>query len=233
MIDLRPLKKLGAFRNEWLDSRFHFSFADYFDARRMGWGALRVWNDDTIAPGTGFPPHCHRDMEIITYVRHGAITHEDGLGNQGRTASGDVQVMSAGRGITHAEYNRETEDTTLFQIWILTARKSAEPRWEARRFPDRQGEGLVALASGRDEDIARGALLINQDATLYGAHLGAGQVVEHVLGDKRFAYLVPSVGRLRVNGVEVSTRDGLAIAQEEKLVIEAVDDAEVVLVDVP
>ena len=122
MIELRPFTTLGAANHGWLDAHHHFSFAEYHEPARMGWGALRVWNDDTIAPGTGFPTHPHRDMEIVTYVRTGAITHRDSLGNEGRTEAGDVQVMSAGTGIRHSEYNLEDVDTTLFQIWIMPDR---------------------------------------------------------------------------------------------------------------
>ena len=118
MIELRPFSSLGGANHGWLDAKHHFSFANYYDPARTSWGNLRVWNDDTIAPQTGFPPHPHRDMEIITYVREGAITHQDNLGNAGRTEAGDVQVMSAGTGIAHAEYNLEPETTTWFQIWI-------------------------------------------------------------------------------------------------------------------
>ena len=120
MIDIRKFDSLGHADHGWLNARHHFSFADYHDPTRMSWGAIRVWNDDRIAAKSGFPPHPHRDMEIVTYVRTGAITHQDLLGNKGRTGAGDVQVMSAGRGVTHAEYNIEDEQTTLFQIWIET-----------------------------------------------------------------------------------------------------------------
>jgi len=119
MIERRPFERLGGANHGWLDTKHHFSFSDYQDPKRMNWGRLRVWNDDTIAPDTGFPPHPHQDMEIITYVTEGAVTHQDSLGNKGRTEAGDVQVMSAGTGIRHAEYNREPETTKLFQIWIL------------------------------------------------------------------------------------------------------------------
>lgn len=122
MIELRPFDSLGGANHGWLDAKHHFSFADYHDPARVNWGNLRVWNDDTIAPQTGFPPHSHRDMEIITYVREGAITHEDSLGNKGRTEAGDVQVMSAGTGVRHSEYNREDVTTKIFQIWIIPTR---------------------------------------------------------------------------------------------------------------
>lgn len=119
MIEVRSFDSLGAFQTDWLNAKHHFSFGHYHDPKRMGWGALRVWNDDEIQPKTGFPPHPHAEMEIITYVRDGAITHEDSLGNKGRTVAGDVQVMSAGSGIRHAEYNMEDELTRIFQIWIM------------------------------------------------------------------------------------------------------------------
>jgi redox-sensitive bicupin YhaK (pirin superfamily) len=153
MIDIRPFATLGHADHGWLDARHHFSFADYHDPARMGWGSIRVWNDDEIAAKSGFPPHPHRDMEIVTYVREGAITHQDSMGNKGRTGAGDVQVMSAGTGVRHAEYNLEDEKTTLFQIWVQTDRPGAEPGWGARRFPkdDRAGS-FVTLASGFQED---------------------------------------------------------------------------------
>lgn len=229
MIELRPFSALGRFRNDWLNARYHFSFADYADPARVHWGHLRVWNDDEIRAGTGFPPHGHRDMEIVTYIRQGALSHEDGLGNRGRTQAGDVQVMSAGSGITHSEFNREATDALIFQIWIMTARKSAEPRWENRQFPglDRAGR-WVALASGRPGD--REALSINQDAAVLGAHLEPGQSVEYGFKDC-FGYLVPAKGRVLANGVEVAARDGLAIKDEERLTFTALEPTELVLVE--
>ena len=158
MIDIRPFSSLGAFRNEWLNARHHFSFSDYHDPARMGIGALRVWNDDEIAPGQGFGAHPHRNMEIITFVRQGAVTHKDSLGNIGATRAGDVQVMHAGTGITHAEFNQESEPTRLFQIWIVPDAQGVQPGWAARAFPRTAGEGLQILASGRAGDAASGAL---------------------------------------------------------------------------
>ena len=140
MIDRRPFEGLGGANHGWLNAKHHFSFADYYDPDRMNLGAIRVWNDDEIAPGTGFPPHPHSDMEIVTYVRQGAITHRDSLGNEGRTAAGDVQVMSAGSGIRHSEYNRESGPTTLFQIWIMLNRRGGEPSWGAKPFPRATGQ---------------------------------------------------------------------------------------------
>ena len=232
MIDIRPFDSLGKFRIDWLNARHHFSFGHYMDQNRMGVGALRVWNDDEIQPGTGFDPHPHRDMEIITYVRKGAITHEDVLGNVGRTEAGDVQVMSAGTGIVHAEYNKEAEPTQIFQIWIMPDAAGHEPRWDTKTFPKGENSGdLVVLASGRPED--EGALHINQNAAVLGATLKAGQSVTHQMKAGRKAYLVPAVGSVTVNGQTVNTRDGAAIAGEDTLEITATDDAEIVLVDVP
>src|SRR5689334_15086884 len=153
MIERRPFNTLGAANHGWLDAKHHFSFASYDDPRRTQWGALRVWNDDTIQSKTGFPPHSHADMEIITYVREGAITHRDSLGNQGRTEAGDVQVMSAGSGIRHAEYNLEPQTTRIFQIWIQPKTRGGEPSWGARPFPKGERAGrFVPLASGLPGD---------------------------------------------------------------------------------
>jgi redox-sensitive bicupin YhaK (pirin superfamily) len=231
MIEHRPFAKLGGARFDWLSTKHHFSFADYFDPKRMGWGALRVWNDDEIAPGTGFPPHPHADMEIITYVRQGAITHEDSLGNKGRTVAGDVQVMSAGTGIRHSEYNLEAQATKIFQIWIQPTSRGEKPSWGAKPFPkqDRSGR-LVTLASGNDED--RNALPIRADARVLGATLKAGETAEYRLGEDRRAYLVPALGTVEVNRVRLAARDGAAVEDERELRITAVEDAEIVLVDV-
>lgn len=229
MLELRPFSRLGYADHGWLRARHHFSFAGYYDPMRMDWGALRVWNDDEIAPGQGFAPHPHRDMEVITYVRTGAISHRDSLGNEGRTAAGDVQVMSAGSGIRHAEYNLEAETTTLFQIWIEPSRKGGAPCWGAKPFPkaDRAG-AFVPLASGFGED---GALPIRAEARVLGAMVKAGETVKYIFADNRHGYLVSATGRITVNSVDVSARDGLAIAGETHLDILASEDSELVLVD--
>lgn len=230
MIDLRKFETLGAANHGWLDAHHHFSFADYQDPARMNWGNLRVWNDDRIEPNTGFPPHGHRDMEIITYVREGAITHQDSLGNTGRTEAGDVQVMSAGTGIRHSEWNNEAVPTTLFQIWIVPTRASAAPSWGARPFPkgDRSGR-FVTLASGFESDAD--ALPLRTNARVLGATIKAGETVEYALGAARKGYLVPAIGAVEIEGVRVNTRDGAAISQTEVLRVTAQEDSEVVLVD--
>ena len=230
MIDIRPFDSLGHADHGWLNARHHFSFADYHDPKRMGWGAIRVWNDDEIAGRSGFPPHPHSDMEIITYVRSGAITHQDSLGNKGRTAAGDVQVMSAGTGVRHSEQNLEDEKTSLFQIWVLTDKPGATPSWGARQFPkgDRGGT-FVTLASGLsgDED----ALRINAAARVLGATLKAGEGAALALDPTRHAYLVAVGGAIEVNGRRAEPRDGVAITGESKIEIKAIDDAEIVVVD--
>ena len=230
MIDIRPFASLGHADHGWLNARHHFSFADYHDPARTGWGAIRVWNDDKIAARSGFPPHPHRDMEIITYVRSGAITHQDSMGNKGRTEAGDVQVMSAGTGVQHAEYNLEDEQTTLFQIWVHTDKPGARPDWGAAKFPkaDRSGR-FVTLASGYDED--EDALRINSAARVMGATLPAGESAELQVDPSRHVYLVATQGPILVNGVRAEPRDGVAVTGEEKVTIEALEEAEIVLVD--
>ncbi|HEV2595499.1 MAG TPA: pirin family protein [Sphingomicrobium sp.] len=228
MIDIRPFQSLGHANHGWLDAHHHFSFANYYDPKRIGWGSIRVWNDDTIGPKSGFPPHPHRDMEIVTYVRAGAITHQDSMGNKGRTAAGDVQVMSAGTGVTHAEYNLENEQTTLFQIWIETDKPSAPPSWGAMPFPKESRDGAFQLlASGDPED---GSLTINADARVLGATVKAGESLAIDADPSRHLYLVPS-GRVRVNGAQAEPRDGIAITGENRIEIDAEDDSELVLVD--
>lgn len=235
MIERRPFESLGGANHGWLNAKHHFSFANYYDPKRMSWGALRVWNDDEIAAGTGFPPHPHADMEIITYVRDGAISHEDSLGNKGRTVAGDVQVMSAGAGIRHAEYNAEPELTRIFQIWIEPTERGGAPTWGSKPFPKGERAGqFVVLASGFQADTSEsggGALPIRTDARIVAATLNAGDSADYPLGASRRAYLVPAKGEVEVNGVRLNARDGAAIAQEDVVTVKALSDAEIVLVD--
>lgn len=230
MIEVRPFTKLGTADHRWLKARHHFSFADYYDPAKMGHGALRVWNDDEIAPNTGFPAHPHANMEIITYVREGAITHQDSLGNKGRTEAGDVQVMSAGTGIRHSEYNLEPATTKIFQIWIQPTRQGGQPTWGSKPFPkaDRSGK-LVTIASGLNEDAD--ALPIRANARVLAATLKAGEHAAYDAQQSRHLYLVPAAGAVEVNSVRVNARDGAAITGEDKLAITALEDSELVLVD--
>jgi redox-sensitive bicupin YhaK (pirin superfamily) len=197
----------------------------------MNWGALRVWNDDEIEPKTGFPTHPHRDMEIITYVREGAITHEDSMGNKGRTEAGDVQVMSAGTGIRHSEYNLEDKPTKIFQIWIMPNRVGQPPAWGAMPFPKGERSGrFVTLASGLPGDAD--VLPLRADARVLGATVKAGESLTYPLDPSRHAYLVSTTGSVEVNGVRLEPRDGAAITGEQAIKVTALnEDAEVVLVD--
>lgn len=230
MIELRPFKTLGGADHGWLKARHHFSFAGYYDPDRMDWGALRVWNDDEIQPETGFPPHPHANMEIITYVREGAITHRDSMGNHGRTEAGDVQVMSAGNGIRHSEYNLESEPTKIFQIWIQPDKQGGQPAWGAKPFPKGNRSGrFVILASGNANDSD--TLPIRADARVLGATLKSGESVDYTFDGNRHGYLVPAAGAIEIDGVRVNARDGAAISNVEKVTITALEDSEVVLVD--
>ncbi|HXQ68447.1 MAG TPA: pirin family protein [Alphaproteobacteria bacterium] len=230
MIERRPFAELGGADHGWLKAKHHFSFAGYYDPKRMGWGDLRVWNDDEIAAGSGFPPHPHADMEIITYVREGAITHKDSLGNSGRTEAGDVQVMSAGSGVRHSEYNLEDATTRIFQIWIEPNTHGGKPSWGAKPFPkaDRSGR-FITLASGFANDGE--ALPIRAEARVMGATVKAGERIALELDPKRHAYLVPATGAVEAGGVRLESRDGAAITGLASLEIVGLADAEVVLVD--
>ncbi len=227
VIEHRPFGSLPGAAEDWLSAKHHFRFNG-----QDSWGALVMWNDDEIAPRGGFAPHAHANMEIITYVRRGAISHRDSLGNSGRTVAGDVQVMSAGTGIRHSEFNLEGEATQIFQIWIRPTRDGGSPAWGTKPFPkqDRAGR-LVVLASGYDSDLE--ALPVRAAARVLGSTLKQDQTVEYQVGERRYLYLVPAAGRILVNGVRVDARDGAAIKDVRQLIITAVEDGEFILVDAP
>ena len=228
MIKTYAYEQLGHADHGWLNARHHFSFANYHNPERMAFGALRVINDDIIKAGAGFDTHPHRDMEIITYVRKGAITHRDSRGNVGRTEAGDVQVMSAGTGIYHSEFNLESEDTNLYQIWIEPNRLGAEPRWDAKAFPTEEtGDGLTLLVSGD----GRAPLQIHQDATIHAGRIRAGNEVEHSI--RHQAYLLVSRGKLKLDGVTLKQGDGAEIRDLKTIRLAAVTDADVLIIDVP
>lgn len=229
MIELRPFDRLGRFRNEWLDANYHFSFSGYHDPNRMGEGALRVWNDDTIQPHTGFPPHGHQSMEIITYVRKGAITHKDSMGNTGRTEAGDVQVMSAGAGVQHSEWNADDETCQLFQIWILPREAGGKPGWGTRKFP--KCARSAQWATFASPDGADDSLVIKQDAKVMGATLRAGDTLSYTVDPRRHGYLVLAAGSISLNGHVLNARDGAAITGAETLELKGIQDAEIVFVD--
>lgn len=240
-VEIRPFNFLGGDNHGWLDTKHHFSFADYYDHARNNWGSLRVWNDDIIMPKSGFPLHPHKNFEIITYVREGAISHKDSTGNSGRTEAGDIQVMSAGSGIRHSEYNLESTTAKIFQIWIQPDVSGGEPYWEARSFPKtNSNDEFIILASGFDSEIQAGALPIRAKARLLAASIKPGQSLSYVLNKGRVAYFVPSEGTLSVNeGLAVGERDGVAVKVPEgldqaKIVVTATSDviSKVVMVDI-
>ncbi len=228
MITIYPYESLGRANHGWLDARHHFSFASYYDQVRMGFGALRVINDDIIQAGSGFDTHPHKDMEIITYVREGAITHRDSHGNEGRTEAGDVQVMSAGTGIQHSEFNLENRETRLFQIWIEPNIHGVEPRWDSHIFPkEARNDTLALLVSGDGQ----APLYIHQDAYIYAGKIMANNMVEQVI--KHQAYLLVSEGELEVDGNTLTKGDGVAVTEQASVSIKAASDSEVLIIDVP
>jgi len=233
MIDIRPYASLGGSHSGWLKTRHHFSFADYEEEERMGWGALLVWNDDEIAPGAGFPAHAHADIDIITYVRAGSLTQGDSLGHDGCMEAGRVQVMSAGSGMRHSEYNLGREPAHLFQIWLRPQRAGGRPDCQAGRFPCLDMAGaFVLLASGQDGE-ATAAPRIRSDARVLALTLRAGQAARYTALPERHLYLVPSLGQLAVNGRRLSARDGAAIRFEPDLHFDALEDCQLLLVDAP
>lgn len=233
MITLYPFSNLGKASHGWLRSSHHFSFADYYNPRRMGFGTLRVINDDWVKPGMGFPPHPHRNMEIITYVRSGSVTHEDNKGNKGVTKNGEVQVMSAGQGVVHSEYNRSKDPLVLYQIWILTNKDNVKPRWESKKFPNTVvTTTLPVLVSGYPEDKDK-ALFINQRARIFGGKLVKGTTVEH--GIEHQAYILASDGRFEIRDKDAKTTlskgDGAEVTASKALTITALTDCEIVVID--
>ena len=229
MLQLRSKGTLDRGDYGWLKARHHFVVSAKGNLAHAPLGALVVWNDDEIAPGTGFGRHGHADMEIVTYVRQGVVTHEDSAGNVGHIVAGDVQVMSAGKGISHSEHNYGEDSLKLFQIWLLPRRPGGTPRWDSRSFPktDRAGR-LIALASGDPKDTE--ALQIRADARVMGATLLAGTTVKHALDRFRHAYLAPAQGVILVNGQRIAAGDGIAATDETSLTITAEEDAEFILV---
>lgn len=236
-IKLYPYSELGHANHGWLDARHHFSFARYWNPDRTEFGQLRVINDDRVAAGRGFAPHSHDNMEIITYVRSGAITHRDSMGNEGKTSAGDVQVMSAGSGITHSEMNSEPVDTTLYQIWIEPHTQNVTPSWGAKTFPKENViDALPLLVSGQPEHNGLGALPIHQDAALYGGRLAQGTRITQTI--KHNAYILASSGDFTLTLPDTKTAtlekgDGAEITGAEQFEITALTDAEIIVIDVP
>jgi quercetin 2,3-dioxygenase len=230
VIDVRRKAELDARDLGWLKARYHFAIGPYGRLQHSALGNLIAWNDDEIAPGQGFPPHCHRDVEIVTFVREGRIAHRDGLGNSGSIEAGDLQVMSAGTGITHEEASAADVPARVFQIWLTPRRAGGDPRWGTQRFPkeDRAGR-LVTFASGFPEDA--GALLIRADAKVVGATLLRGNSLSYALPTSRAAYLVPATGQIEVSGHVLAAGDGCVICNESLIRISAIDQTELVVVE--
>jgi quercetin 2,3-dioxygenase len=230
MLQVRTWDTLGGGDRDWLKAKRHFAIDSQGNPAHARLGSLVVWNDDEIAPLSGFPLHSHRDMEIVTYVREGVLHHEDNSGGHGEILAGNVQAFSAGRGIRHSEYNGGDTPLRLFQIWLLPRRRGLDPHWATKSFADTQRAGrLVPLASGFPED--EDALPIDADARVLGATVEAGQQVEYALASGRYGYLVPARGRVTVNNQHVGERDGIAILCETRIVITALETAEIILVD--
>jgi redox-sensitive bicupin YhaK (pirin superfamily) len=228
MIKTYAYERLGHANHGWLNARHHFSFADYFNPERMAFGALRVINDDIIKAGAGFDTHPHKDMEIITYVRKGAITHRDSRGNVGRTEAGNIQVMSAGTGIFHSEFNLESKDTNLYQIWIEPNKTGVEPRWDAKAFPTEETEGGLTLLVSGD---GRAPLQIHQDATIHAGRINGGSELEHAI--KHQVYLLVSKGIITLDGHTLKQGDGAEIRDSDSIKLTAETDADVLIIDVP
>lgn len=232
MIKHYPYKSLGGANHGWLKAKHHFSFANYYNPSRMGFGKLRVVNDDWVEPGMGFPSHPHRNMEIISFIRSGAITHEDNAGNKGTTKHGEVQVMSAGTGIIHSEYNRTKTPLTLYQIWIEANKSNVTPRWESKKFPTEHASELTLLVSGYPEDKNQ-ALFINQEARIYGGKLAKGTVIEHDVEHQ--AYILASDGMFKVEdssgSITMNKGDGAEVIQSNSIQLRASTDCEIIIID--
>lgn len=230
MITIRKSEARGHFKLGWLDTYHTFSFDQYFDPAYMHWRALRVINEDRVAPGKGFPTHSHRDMEIITYILSGALEHRDSMGNGSVIRPGDVQRMSAGTGVSHSEFNpSETEEVHLLQIWITPRARNLTPSYEQKFFSDDQRTGKLRLIASADS--REGSVTINQDCSVHAAIIGAAQPLIHTLSDDRFGWLQVARGSVRLNDAELKQGDGAAISNEKELTITTPDQAEILLFD--
>lgn len=228
MITIRKSADRGHARHGWLDSRHTFSFAEYHDPRHMGFGPLRVINEDRVEPSKGFATHSHRDMEIVSYVLDGALEHRDSMGTGSVIRPGDVQMMRAGTGVTHSEFNHSaTAPVHFLQIWVLPDRQALEPAYAQASFPVEQRRNklkLVASSDGRD-----GSLQISQDFAMYASVLDAGATVSHELAPGRSAWVQMASGRARIHGKEIAEGDGAAVTDENVLEIQADSPTELLL----
>ena len=224
--------ELGNHNFGWLNARYHFNFANYYNPNLTPRTPLVVWNDDTIKPQTGFPMHSHKNMEIITYIRQGSLTHKDDIGNSGEIKSGQIQVMSAGYGITHSEYNLSSEDTTLFQIWIESNQLDIKPRWENINLKNKSKKPIEILASGEKKFKFSNILNIYQDASIVRIN-GDKQPLSYQLDKNRHAYFVLSKGKIMINGTEINERDGVYVKGLNEINIDFNKTTEIILIDMP
>lgn len=232
MIIHYPFNTLGKANHGWLKSSHHFSFANYYNPKRMGFGTLRVINDDWVQAGKGFPSHPHRNMEIISIIRTGAITHKDSEGNEGVTKTGEVQVMSSGNGVIHSEYNLTTKPLSFYQLWIETNKTNIKPRWECKQFPTTASTNLPLLVSGYSEDKGN-SLFINQKARIYGGKLSKGTTVEHKINHQ--AYILASDGMFTIEDrssfITMNKGDGAEVIQSSIVTLKASVDCEIFIID--
>jgi redox-sensitive bicupin YhaK (pirin superfamily) len=230
MIKIRKSAERGHADHGWLDTRFTFSFADYYDPKHIHFRTLRVMNDDRVAGGGGFPTHPHRDMEILTYVLEGALEHKDSMGNGSVIKPGDVQYMSAGTGVAHSEFNAsETEPVHLYQIWMFPDKSGHKPTYDQKHFSNADKRGKLRLLVSPDG--REGSVKIRQDNQLYATVLGPGESVNHELKPERHAYVQVARGSVTLNGTTLETGDGAAISAEKSVELAGVQDAEVLVFD--
>lgn len=230
MIKVRKAEDRGHANHGWLDTYHTFSFSTYQDPNHMQFRALRVMNEDFVAPGMGFGTHPHRDMEIVTYVLEGALEHKDSMGNGEVLRPGEFQRMTAGTGITHSEFNPSaTEPVHLYQIWLFPERNGLTPSYEQKRFPEEGRRNRLQLVASRD--ATEGSLLIHQDARIYLALIDSGEQVSHHLAEGRYAWVQVLRGRIILNGVDLGTSDGAALHDESVVSIQASTAAEIMVFD--
>ncbi len=222
MIKIRKSQERGAANYGWLDTKYTFSFSNYYDPRFMGFRDLRVINEDYVAPAQGFPKHGHRDMEILTYVISGELSHKDSMGNGTTIKPNEVQRMTAGTGVLHSEYSSETEKTHLLQIWILPEKENLAPGYEQIYFPPEEKQGKLKLVASRGG--SDGSVHINQDVSLYSSILKSGEEVEYKLAENRHAWIQLIKGKIELNGETLDTGDGAAISAEEIVNIKSLDE---------
>jgi redox-sensitive bicupin YhaK (pirin superfamily) len=230
MLEIRHAEERGVANFDWLNSKHSFSFGHYHDPKHMGFGPLRVINEDRVQPGRGFDTHGHRDMEIISYVLEGALEHKDSMGNGSIIRPGDVQRMTAGTGVRHSEFNQSKSELVHFlQIWILPEKEGLKPGYEQKTFGEEEKRGKLRLVSSRDG--RDGSVTIHQDVDLYATRLGEGDETTHQLGAGRKGWVQVARGRVEINGTALQAGDGVALTDETGITLRGMSDAEILLFD--